>query len=115
MRKLLRGQGTIPRVLVTDKLRSYSAAKAELMPGVEHLSHKGLNKRAENSHLSVRRRERRITRFKSARQCQRFVSVHSQITNLFQLHRKHLSSTDHRQLRAAAITAWREIALSIVL
>lgn len=73
MRKLLKGQGA-PRVMVTDKLRSYAAAKAELMPGVEHRSHKGLNSRAENSHLPLRRRERRVMRFKSARQCQRFVS-----------------------------------------
>jgi putative transposase len=115
MRKLLKGQGTTPRVLVTDKLRSYSAAKAELMPGVEHRSHKGLNNRAENSHLPLRRRERRMMRFKSARQCQRFVSVHGQVANLFQLHRKHLSAADHRQLRATAITTWREIALSTVL
>jgi transposase-like protein len=56
--------------MVTDKLRSYSAAKAELMPKVEHPSHKGLNNRAENSHLAVRRRERRMMRFKSARQCE---------------------------------------------
>lgn len=68
MRKLLKGQGTAPRVMVTDKLRSYSAAKSELMPGVEHRSHKGLDNRAENSHLAVRRRERRMMRFKSARQ-----------------------------------------------
>ncbi|AYM14691.1 hypothetical protein At1D1108_50650 (plasmid) [Agrobacterium tumefaciens] len=60
MRKLLRCQGIAPRVMVTDKLRSYSAAKAELMPGVEHRSHKGINNRAENSHLPVRRRERRM-------------------------------------------------------
>ena len=59
MSKLLKDQGTTPRVMVTDKLRSYSAAKAELIPGVEHPSHKGLNNRAENSHLAVRRRERR--------------------------------------------------------
>jgi putative transposase len=115
MRKLLKSQSTTPRVLVTDKLRSYSAAKAELMPGVEHRSHKGLNNRAENSHLPLRRRERRMMRFKSARQCQRFVSVHGQVANLFQLHRKHLSAADHRQLRATAITTWREIALSTVL
>ncbi|NKJ08858.1 putative transposase [Rhizobium sp. SG741] len=57
MRKLLEDQGIAPRVMVTDKLRSYSAAKAELMPRVEHRSHKGLNNRAENSHLAVRRRE----------------------------------------------------------
>ncbi|MCV9910392.1 IS6 family transposase [Brucella sp. HL-2] len=113
MRRLLKGQGTTPRVMVTDKLRSYSAAKAELMPGVEHRSHKGLNNRAENSHLSVRRRERRMMRFKSARQCQRFVSTHGPIANLFLLHRKHLTAADHRQLRTHAITKWRQIALSI--
>lgn len=96
MPKLLRGQCTTPRVMVTDKLRSYSAAKADLMPGVEHRSHKGLNNRAENSHLPVRRRERRMMRFKSARQFQRFVSTHGQIANLFLLHRKHLTAADHR-------------------
>lgn len=112
MRKLLKGQGVTPRVMITDKLRSYSAAKAELMPGVEHRSHKGLNNRAENSHLAVRRRERGMMRFKSARQCQRFVSIHSQIANLFHLHRKHLTAADHRELRAAAIAAWSEITLS---
>uniref|UniRef100_UPI003A858566 IS6 family transposase n=1 Tax=Ciceribacter azotifigens TaxID=2069303 RepID=UPI003A858566 len=51
MRKLLKSQGITPRVMVTDKLRSYEAAKREIMPGVEHRSHKGLNNRAENSHL----------------------------------------------------------------
>ena len=113
MRKLLKSQGVAPRVLVTDKLRSYSAAKAELIPGVEHRSHKGLNNRAENSHLPLRRREKLMTRFKSARQCQRFVSTHGQIANLFHLYRKHLTAVDHRQLRAHAITTWREIAMSI--
>ena len=93
MRKLLKSKGTAPRVMVTDKLRSYSAAKAEVMPNVEHRSHKGLNNRAENSHLAVRRRARRMMRFKSARQCQRFVSTHGQIANLFLFHRKHLAAT----------------------
>jgi hypothetical protein len=88
----LKRQGVTPRVMVTDKLRSYAAAQAELMPGVEHRSHKGLNNRAENSHLPLRRRERRMMRFKSARQCQRFVSVHGQVANLLHLHRKHLTA-----------------------
>lgn len=115
MRKLLKSQGATPRVMVTDELRSYAAAKAELMPGIEHRSHRGLNNRAENSHLPLRRRERWMMRFKSARQCQRFVSVHGQIANLFHLHRKHLTAADHRQLRASAVNTWREIALSTVL
>lgn len=113
MRKLLKGQGTAPRVMVTDKPRSYSAAKADLMPGVEHRSHTGLNNRAENSHLAIRRRERRMMRFKSARQCQRFVLTHGQIANLFLLHRKYLTAADHRHLRAQAILTWREIASPI--
>jgi putative transposase len=87
MRKLLKGQCVTPRVMITDKLRSYDAAKREIMPGVEHRSHKGLNNRAENSHLVVRRRERGMIRFKSAGQCQRFVSIHGPIANLFHLHR----------------------------
>lgn len=113
MRKLLKDQGITPRMMITDKLRSYSAAKAELMPGVEHRSHKGLNNRAENSHLAVRRRERRMMRFKSARQCQRFVSTHGQIANLFLLHRKYLTAADHSPLRADPFSTWRKIVLSI--
>src|SRR3954453_22936194 len=55
LRKLLKRQGRPPRVMVTDKLASYPAAKKELMPGVEHPRHKGLNNRAENSHQPTRR------------------------------------------------------------
>ncbi|MGH6773333.1 MULTISPECIES: IS6 family transposase [Brucella] len=112
MRKLLKVQGTPLRVMITDKLRSYPAAMAELMPGVEHRSHKGLNNRAENSHFPVRRRERRMMRFKSARQCQRFVSTHGQIANLFLLHCKHLTAADRHQLRSQAVAVWRDIALA---
>lgn len=54
-----------------------------------------------------------MMRFKSARQCQRFVSIHGQIANLFLLHRKDWTANDHRQLRAQAITIWRKIASSI--
>ena len=74
MRKLLKVQGRSPRVMITDKLRSYGAAKQEIMPGVEHRSHKGLNNRAENSHQTVRRREGIMKRFKSARHLQRVES-----------------------------------------
>ena len=50
MRKLLKGQGRSPRVMITDKLRSYGAAKHEIMPGVEYRSHKGLNNRERDEH-----------------------------------------------------------------
>ena len=82
MRKLLKGQGRPPRVMVTDKLRSYGAAKRELLPGIELRSHKGLNNRAENSHQPVTRRGLIMKRFKSQRHLQRFVSLHDPIANL---------------------------------
>jgi hypothetical protein len=84
-RKLLRKQGRAPRVLVTDKLKSYAAAKREIMPGVEHRQHKGLDNRVENSHEPTRRRERTMKRFKSPRQAQRFLSTHDQVANCFLL------------------------------
>jgi putative transposase len=59
--------------MITDKLASHDAAKREVMPGVEHRQHRGLNNRAENSHLPTRRRERGMKRFKSAGQTQRFL------------------------------------------
>src|ERR671914_1515440 len=75
LRKLLKKQRRPPRVLITDKLASYGAAKGEVMPSVEHRKHKGLNNRAENSHQPTRRRERQMKRFKSAGQAQRFLSA----------------------------------------
>jgi putative transposase len=54
-----------------------------------------------------------MMRFNSARQCQRFVSIHGPIANLFHLRRDHISASDHRQLRTAATATWREIASSI--
>ena len=114
MRKLLKEQGIVPRVMITDKLGSYAAAKNELMPGVEHRSHKGLNNRAENSHLAVRRRERTMKRFKSRRQCQRFVSIHGPIANLFHLPRNLLTSAQYRELRNASMEAWSQITTSTV-
>ncbi|MBB3454317.1 hypothetical protein FHT86_002616 [Rhizobium sp. BK313] len=109
MRKLLKGQGRAPRVMITDKLRSYDAAKREIMPSVEHRSHKSLNDRAENSHQPVRRRERIMKRFKSQRHLQRFVSIHDPIANLFQIPRHDISSSDHRELRSEAINLWVKI------
>jgi putative transposase len=79
LRKLLKKQMRPPRVMITDKLASYGAAKREVMPGIEHRQHKGLNNRAENSHQPTRRRERQMKRFKSTGQAQRFLSAHDQI------------------------------------
>ena len=108
-RKLLKRQGRAPRVIVTDKLASYGAAKREVMPSVEHRRHKGLNKRAENSHQPTRRRERRMKRFKSPRQAQRFLSAHGQIGNLFHLRRDHVTAAEHRAARMRAFETWANI------
>ena len=83
MRKLLKKHARAPRVLVTDKLKSYAAANRDLGLNVEHRQHKGLNNRAENSHQPTRVREKVMRRFKSARHLQRFTSVHDQVANLF--------------------------------
>ncbi len=109
LRKLLKRQCRAPRVMITDKLPSYGAAKREVMPGVEHRQHKGLNNRAENSHQPTRRRERQMKHFKSARQAQRFLSAHDQIANLFHLRRDHVSASEHRAARVRAFEMWTEI------
>jgi DDE domain len=68
-RKLLQGLQYVPRVIITDKLRRYGAAKREIPPDVKHRQHKGWNNRAENSHQPTRLREKKMRRFKSARTC----------------------------------------------
>jgi putative transposase len=76
-KRLLKGLQYLPRVLVTDKLKSYGVAKRELMPDVEHRQSRYLNNRAENSYRPTRRRERQMQRFKSVRHGQRFLSAHA--------------------------------------
>ena len=109
LRKLLKKQMRSPRVLITDKLASYSAAKDEVMPSVEHRRHKGLNNRAENSHQPTRRRERQMKRFKSAGQAQRFLSAHDGINNLFHLRRDHVTAVQYRAARTHAFQVWAEV------
>ena len=110
LRKLLKQQGRAPRVLVTDKLTSYGAAKRAIMPGVEHRQHKGLNNRAENSHQPTRRRERQRKRFKDPAQAQRFLSIHDPIANLFHLRRDHRTAAEYREARIQAFQLWTEVA-----
>ncbi|MGF6920622.1 IS6 family transposase [Paraburkholderia sp. 40] len=108
MRKLLRRHGC-PRVIVTDKLRSYAAANNELGLNVEHRQHKGLNNRAENSHQPTRVREKVMRRFKSARHLQRFTSVHAQVSNLFMHCRYNANAQQKRQARKHAFKAWETV------
>src|SRR5919199_893107 len=109
LRKLLKKQMRPPRVLITDKLASYGAAKRELVPGVEHRLHKGLNNRAENSHQPTRRRERQMKRFKSPGQAQHFLSAHDPIHNLFHLRRDLVTAVQYRAARTQAFQTWAEV------
>ena len=84
-RKLLKRQGREPRRLITDKLRSYSAAHRTMMPSVIHSTRQYENNRAEVSHQPTRQRERQMRRFKSAAHLQRFASVHGVVQNLFRV------------------------------
>jgi len=83
LKRLLTKQGCAPRCMITDKLGSYAAARRQILPTIEHRSHKGLNNRAENSHLLLRRRERAMQGFRSPGGLQRFVTVFSAVRNHF--------------------------------
>ncbi len=96
--------------MVTDKLGSYAAAQRQLMPEVEHRSHKGLNNRAENSHLPFRRRERVMQGFRSPKSLQRFVSVFSAVRNLFVPSRSRRSAPATRLHRLNATVEWKSAA-----
>lgn len=108
-RKLLKGLRYAPRVLITDKLKSYAAAKKQIMPGVEHRQHKGLNNRTELSHQPTRQREKQMRRFKSPGHAQRFLSAHGPINNAFRCQRNRLSAQRYRHVRADAFSLWNEV------
>jgi putative transposase len=108
-RKLLKGLQYVPRVLITDKLHSYGAAKAELLPDVEHRQYKGLNSRAENSHQPSRERERRMRRFKSPAQAQHFLSVHGVIAAHFRPGRHRFRAPVYRQQMAECFQTWQTV------
>jgi putative transposase len=96
-RKLLKGLMYVPRVMITDKLKSYGAAKQEMLPGVEHRQHRHLNNRAENSHQPTRQRERRMARFKSSGHARRFLSAYGPISQHFRPRRPRLPAPEYRQ------------------
>ena len=105
-RKLLKRQGSVPRRLITDKLRSYAAAHRVVMPSVVHATDQYANNRAEVSHQPTRQRERQMRCFKSAAHVQRFASVHGVVQNLFRVGRHLLRSAHHRLLRRLAFRVW---------
>src|SRR6202171_5457951 len=108
-RKLLNGLRYVPRVIITDKLKSYSAAKAEVMPGVEHLQQKYQNNRAENSHQPTRLRERVMRRFNSGRHAQRFLSVFGIIMSYFRVGRHLYRASGYRGVMKSRFAVWEEV------
>ena len=108
-RKLLKGLTYVPRVIVTDKLKSYGAAKREILPGVEHRQHRYLNNRAENSHQPTRQRERRMQRFKSPGHAQRFLAAYGPISQHFRFRWHRLSAPAYRQELRKRCQIWQEI------
>ena len=109
-RKLLKGLRYVPRVLITDKLRSYAAAKVEIMPGVVCLRDKGMNNRAENSHQPTRERERRMRGFKSSGHTQRFLATFDVIASFFRPGRHLLAAENCREIMRRRFVQWNEIA-----
>jgi putative transposase len=107
MRKLLKKQGFAPKLLVSDKLRSYASAFRRLKLTCPHEQGLRKNNRAENSHQPVRRRERKMQRFKSAGSAQRFLSLHAAVHNTFYLQRHLISRSTLRTFRAEAAAQWR--------
>jgi putative transposase len=95
-----------PRVLITDKLRSYIKPIKTLAPDADHRAHKGLNNAIEGSHRPTRKREKIVARFKSHRQAQRFLSAHDQINVIFRPRRYQLTATSYRHARTDAISLW---------
>ena len=108
-RKLLKGLQYVPRVIITDKLKSYGAAKREILPGVEHRQQKGLNNRAENSHQPTRLREKKMRRFTSAKHAQRFLSAFGLISGHFQPRRHRLRAGKYRALLQDRFQTWNEL------
>ena len=108
-RKLLKGQRYVPRVLITDKLKSYNAARADVMPSVEHLQQKYQNNRAENSHQPTRLRERVMRRFKSVGHAQRFLSAFGLISSHFRVGRHLYTANSFRAVMKTRFAVWEEV------
>jgi putative transposase len=107
-RKLLKGLRYIPHVVITDKLKSYIAAQAEVLPSVEHCQQKYQNNRAENSHQPTRLRERLMRRFKSAGHAQRFLSVFGIISSHFRVGRHLYRASGYKQVMKSRFALWDE-------
>ncbi len=108
-RKLLKGLRYVPRVVITDKLARYGAAKRDVLPGVEHRRHTGLNNRAEHAHQPTRERERRMRRFKRPGHAQRFLAADGPLATHFRPRRHRLTAEAYRATRAERFATWRAV------
>ena len=108
-RKLLQGLRYVPRVVITDKLKSYGAAKRERLPGVDHRQHRYLNHRAENSHQPTRQRERRMQGFTSPGHAQRFLAAYGPIAQHFRPRQHRMSAPEYRQELQQRYPVWGEM------
>jgi putative transposase len=108
-RKLLTGLEYVPRVVVTDKLGSYQAARRTVLSSVEHRQSKYLNNRAENSHQPTRQRERAMKKFSSPGGAQRFLSAFSGISPHFRTRRHLLHAQEYRSEMANRFSIWNEV------
>jgi len=107
LRKLLKRQGIHPETIVTDGLASYGAAMCEIGCSVRHRPGRlRENNRAENSHLPIRRRERKQQRFKSEGSAQRFLATHAAVYNTFNVQRHLIRRPTLRYLRSEAMGTW---------
>ncbi len=109
LRTLLKGLASVPRVLISDKLASYGAAKRAILPRVEHRQHKRLHNRAEHSHQPTRERERRMRRCKSPGPAQRFLAAYGPSAAHFRPRRHRLTAVAYRETRDQRFATWRAI------
>ena len=108
-RKRLKGLRDVPRVIITDPLKSYEAARKELMPGVEHRQHQGLNNRAALSHPPTRQRERQMRWFRSPGHAQRFLSAQGPMNHLFHPRRHRMAAAEYRAVRIQAFDTGQQV------
>ena len=105
-RQWLTGCQDVPRVLITEKLQRYSAAKRAILPGVEQRQSRSLNHRCENSHRPTRQREWRMQGVKSAGHAQRFLSAYGPIAQHFRPRRHLLSASESRAALGHRCESW---------
>jgi putative transposase len=108
-RKRLQGCQDVPRVMITDPLKSYSAANGEMLPSIDHRQHRYLNHREENSHQPTRQCERRLQRLKSPRQAQRFLAADGPLAQRFRPRRHLLPASVYRQELRQRFHTWQEV------